>query len=198
MLVVSPGDDTVYYYMEGMNAPMGAFQNYGHRPRAVEIANRALKETAPGVYTAVIRVPASGTFDVAYLNESPRFLHCFSFAAHPSPLIKPETKPLAVTYLNETEPVKVGTSMALRFRLSDPATGGRRTDVSDVRVLYYRAPNFGRRVVAARHVEDGLYEAELPMDQEGAYYVYVGVPSEHVDYKDLNFLTVMAVAEAGK
>jgi len=195
VLVVSPGDDTVYYYMEGMNAPMGSFQNYGHRPRAVQIANRALKETAPGVYTAVIRVPTSGTFDVAFLNESPRFLHCFNFAAQPSPLIKPETKPLAVTYLNESESVKVGTSMTLRFRLTDPATGGERAGVPDVRVLYYRAPNFGRRVVPARHVEHGLYEAELPMDQEGAYYVFVGVSSENVSYKDLNFLTVMAMAE---
>ena len=195
MLVVSPGDDTVYYYMEGMNAPMGAFQNYGHRPRAVDIANRALKETAPGVYTAVIRVPTSGTFDVAYLNESPRFLHCFTFAAHPSPLIKPEMKPLAVTYLNEPDPVKAGTTMPLRFRLSDPATGGWRANLEDVRVLYYRAPNHGRRIVPARHVEDGIYEAELPMDQAGAYYVFVGAPLEKVNYKDLNFLTVMAVKE---
>lgn len=195
MLVVSPGDDTVYYYMEGMNAPMGAFQNYGHRPRAVDIANRALKETAPGVYTAVIRVPVSGTFDVAFLNESPRFIHCFAFTAQPSPLIKPQTKPLAVTYLNESEPVKAGATMALRFRLTDPATGGWRANLPDVRVLYYRAPNHGRRIVPARHVEDGIYEAELPMDQVGAYYVFVGAPSEKVTYKDLNFLTVMAVKE---
>lgn len=195
MLVVSPGDDTVYYYMEGMNAPMGAFQNYGHRPRAVEIVNRALKETAPGVYTAVIRVPASGTFDVAYLNESPRFLHCFAFTAQPSPLIKTETKPLAVTYLNDPGPVKAGGTMMLRFRLNDPATGGWRAGLSDVRVLFYRAPNFGRRIVPARHMEDGIYEAELPMDLAGAYYVFVGVPSSKVNYKDLNYLTVMAVNE---
>lgn len=197
MLVVSPGDDTVYYYMEGMNAPMGAFQNYGHRPRAVEIANRGLKETAPGVYTAVIRIPSSGTFDVAFLNEAPRFLHCFEFAAQPSPLIKSTMKPLAVTYLNEAGPVKAGSTMPLRFRLSDPATGGWRANLQDVRVLYYRAPNFGRRVVPARHVQDGIYEAALPMDQVGAYYVFVGVPSEQVNYKDLNFMTVMAVSEAG-
>lgn len=195
MLVVSPGDDTVYYYMEGMNAPMGAFQNYGHRPRAVEIANRALKETAPGVYSATIRIPSSGTFDVAFLNESPRFLHCFSFEAKPNPLIKPTTKPLAVTYLNERKSVKAGGSMTVRFRLSDPSTGAVGPDMGDVRVLYYRAPNFGRRVVAARHREAGIYEAELPMDQAGAYYVFVGVPSAKLSYQDLNYWTVMAVAE---
>jgi len=196
MLVVSPGDDTVYYYMEGMNAPMGAFQNYGHRPRAVEIANRALKEKTPGVYSATIRIPTSGTFDVAFLNEAPRFLHCFSFEAQPSPLIKPDTKALAVSYLNKPGSVKAGEPMTLRFRLKNPATGAWRTDAEDVRVLYYRAPNIGRRVVAARQGEDGVYEAELMMDLAGAYYVYVGVPSEKVGYQDLNYLTLMAVSES--
>ena len=57
VLVVSPADATVYYYMEGMNAPMGAFRNYGHAPRAVEVANRALKEIEPGVYAATVRIP---------------------------------------------------------------------------------------------------------------------------------------------
>lgn len=193
MLVVSPGDDTVYYYMEGMNAPMGAFQNYGHRPRAVEIANRALKETAPGVYSATIRIPISGSFDVAFLNEAPRFLHCFSFEAKPNPLIKSDTKALAVSYLNDSTSVKAGSTMTLRFRLSDTATGNARADLTDVRVMYFRAPNFGRRVVPARHVENGIYEAELPMALPGAYYVYVGVPSAKVSYRDLNFLTVMTV-----
>ena len=32
VVVVSPADATVYYYMEGMNAPMGNFRNYGHMP----------------------------------------------------------------------------------------------------------------------------------------------------------------------
>lgn len=193
MLVVSPGDDTVYYYMEGMNAPMGAFQNYGHRPRAVDIANRALKETAPGVYTATIRIPTSGSFDVGFLNEAPRFLHCFSFEAKPNPLIKTENKALAVNYLVDSHSVKAGSTMALRFRLNDPATGNSRPGLTDVSVLYYRAPNFGRRIVPARHVENGIYEAELAMDMTGAYYVFVGVPSAKLSFKDLNYMTVMAV-----
>lgn len=197
MMVVSPGDATVYYYMEGMNAPMGAFRNYGHAPRAVEIANRALKEKAPGVYAATVRIPTAGTFDVAFLNEAPRFLHCFAFEAKPNPRIKPDQKPLAVDYLVKEHQVNAGDTVTLRFRLEDPATGRPRTDVQDVRVLYFRAPHFGRRVVPARHVQDGIYVAELSFMAAGAYYVYVGAPSENVSYQDLNYLTLMAVRAQG-
>ncbi|MFQ5938375.1 MAG: YncE family protein, partial [Acidiferrobacterales bacterium] len=197
MLVVSPGDATVYFYMEGMNAPMGAFRNYGHAPRAVEIANRALKEKAPGVYGATVRIPASGTFDVAFLNETPRFLHCFAFDAEPNPLIKPAHKPLAIKYLVEQRRVSAGKTVNVRFRLTDPVSGAPRTDVQGVRVLYLRAPHFGRRVLPARHVGNGIYEAALALKAAGAYYVYVGVPSEDVNYHDLKYLTLMAVRDQG-
>jgi hypothetical protein len=41
------------------------------------------------------------------------------------------------------------------------------------------------------HIGDGIYEADLPFKQAGAYYVYVAAPSLNADYKDLNYLTVM-------
>lgn len=197
VLVVSPADATVYYYMEGMNAPMGAFRNYGHKPRAVQIANRALQEKEPGVYAATVRAPAAGTFEVAFLNEAPRFLHCFAFEVRPNPLVKHAQKPLAVDFLLGKNRVIAGKELTLRFRLSDPATGMPRTDVEDVRVAYFRAPNFGRAVVPARHVSEGIYESTLAFRAAGAYYVYVGAPSENVRYEDLNYLTLTAVREKG-
>jgi DNA-binding beta-propeller fold protein YncE len=42
VLVANTADGMIYYYKEGMAAPMGAFQNYGHRPQAVLV--RALVE----------------------------------------------------------------------------------------------------------------------------------------------------------
>jgi YVTN family beta-propeller protein len=197
VLVVSPADATVYYYMEGMNAPMGAFRNYGHAPRAVEVANRALKETEPGLYTATVRVPTSGTFDVAYLNESPRFMHCFSFEASPNPEMQNAYKPLDVDFLMEKRRVSAGNTKNLRFRITDPRTGQPRTDVEDATVLYYRAPNFGRTTVLARHVGEGIYEAELDFKQAGAYYVFVESRSEKMKYRDLDYLTLMAVRNEG-
>jgi len=123
VLIVSPADATVYYYMEGMNAPMGAFRNYGHKPRAVQIANRALKEKQPGVYTATVKLPTAGTFEVAFLNETPQFLHCFTMQAKTNPALKAASKPIAIEYLNDTTTRTAGETMQLRFRLTDPATG---------------------------------------------------------------------------
>jgi YVTN family beta-propeller protein len=200
VLIVSPADATVYYYMEGMNAPMGAFRNYGHQPRAVQIANRALKEKQPGVYTATVKVPAAGTFEVAFLNETPQFLHCFTMQAEVNPLLKPEFKPVVVEYLNDDSILRAGTTMKLRFRLSDPSNGEVFADFADVRVKYYRAPRFGLTELLAKSVGDGIYEVDVTPDRAGAYYVYVAAPSLNAQYNDLNYLTMMAsrVVDAGE
>ena len=191
VLIVSPADATVYYYMEGMNAPMGAFRNYGHKPRAVQIANRALKETEPGVYSATIKVPMAGTFEVAFLNEAPEFLHCFEMEAKVNPAIEHETRPLAVEYLGDKKALHAGESMTLRFRLYDPGTGEVKAGADDVRVKYFRAPRYGLTELPAKHVGDGIYEAELPFRQAGAYYIYVAAHSFNAGYDDLNYRTVM-------
>ena len=191
VLVVSPADATVYYYMEGMNAPMGAFRNYGHKPRAVQIANRALKETTPGVYSATVKVPMAGTFEVAFLNEAPQFLHCFEMQAKVNPAIDHETRPLAVEYLSEKKSARAGEIMTLRFRLYDPGTSEIKAGATDVRVKFFRAPRYNLTELYAIHVGEGIYEAELPFKQAGAYYVYVAAPSLSADYKDLNYRTIM-------
>ncbi|HLF10983.1 MAG TPA: cytochrome D1 domain-containing protein [Gammaproteobacteria bacterium] len=194
MIVVSPGDATVYYYMEGMNAPMGAFRNYGHAPRAVEIANRALKEVEPGLYSATIRLPAAGKFEVAFMNEAPRFFHCFTMAAETNPSLERRFKDVEVEYLTEERRVSAGETMTLKFRLIDPRTGDVRSDVPDVRVKYFRAPRFDLTELAATHVGVGIYEAELPLRRAGGYYIYVAAPSLKAGYDDLDYLTLLAVA----
>lgn len=190
ILVVSPADATVYYYMEGMNAPMGAFRNYGHKPRAVQIANRALKEIKPGVYSATVKVPMAGTFEVAFLNEAPQFLHCFTMEAKVNPEITHASRPLAVDFLSEKKTLRAGDSMQLRFRLYDPGSGEFKAGSDDVRIKYFRAPRYDLTDLSATHVGGGIYEAELPFNRQGAYYVYVAAPSLGADYKDLNYMTV--------
>ena len=46
----------VYYYKEGMAAPMGSFSNYGRRPRAVRVVDRSLREQSPGIYRTEARL----------------------------------------------------------------------------------------------------------------------------------------------
>jgi YVTN family beta-propeller protein len=198
MLVASPADATVYYYMEGMNAPMGAFRNYGHEPRAVQIANRAMQEVSPGVYATIVKMPMAGTFEVAYLNETPGFLHCFELEAQINPSITEEYKDMDIEYLLGDQQVMAGETLDLKFRLTDPRTGLAEEDLQDVMVKYYRAPRFDLARVPAVHVSRGEYQVSLPIKAAGAYYVYVSVPSRKIKYEDLQYLTLMAQSPAPK
>src|SRR6185437_3401033 len=49
VIVANPADKVLYYYTEGMAAPMGDFQNYQREPRAVLVVDRSLRETNAGV-----------------------------------------------------------------------------------------------------------------------------------------------------
>ncbi|RMD70832.1 MAG: cytochrome D1 [Gammaproteobacteria bacterium] len=194
VLVVNPADNTVYYYKEGMVAPMGGFRNYGHRPRAVNVADRSLKESKPGYYTARIKIPVAGTYEVAFLTETPSILHCFSFTAKPNPSVRPRSK-LKLDYLVKDKRVEVQKPFKLRFRLVDPETGQPKAGLQDVRVLFYRSPGKDREEIMAKPLGEGLYEVTLRFSKPGAYYVYVSLPSEGISYNDLSYLTLLAVEE---
>ncbi len=191
VLVTSPADATVYYYMEGMNAPMGAFRNYGHKPRAVQIANRALKELEPGLYSTTVKVPMAGTFEVAFLNEAPQFLHCFTMEAAVNPNVEHKTDPVAVEYLSQRESLVAGDEMKLRFRLYQPGSGKTFVDAGGVTVKFFRAPRYDLTELLATHVGDGIYEATLPFRDAGSYYIYVAAPKLQAGYQDLNYMTVL-------
>ncbi|MHC4088777.1 MAG: YncE family protein [Planctomycetota bacterium] len=193
MLLTSPGDLTVYYYMEGMNAATGNFRNYGHAPRAVSVVDRTLKEREPGVYSAKVKIPVAGKYDVALLLDAPRMLNCFEVTAKPNPMLKPQFDPLAVEYLLKDRNVKVGKRAPFRFRLTDPATEKPRADLKDVNVLYYAASGRGRTVSPAKRVGDGIYEAELSIKLPEAYYVWVGSESAETPFEKLPYFSVRGV-----
>lgn len=191
-LVVSPADTTVYYYMEGMNSPMGNFRNYGHMPRAVEVVDRSMQEREPGVYSSTVRLPESGTFEVAFLLDSPSLLHCFELEAQPNPALADAGPALTVEFLDRPRVAPVGETVAMRFRLADRRSGRARDDLADVSVIYFAAPGGRRTQASARHVGDGVYEAPLTLASAGAYYLYVACPSAGVAPNDLPFTTLRA------
>ncbi len=192
VMVVSPGDDTVYYYMEGMNAPMGNFRNYGHRPRAAQVIDRSMQEREPGIYGSIVRIPEAGTYDVAFLLDSPSILHCFGLTAKKNPLLKRTGPPLDVEYLTEKRKATVGEAVNIRFRLTDPESGDPLPDLAGVSVLQILAPGTDTWEHTARHVGKGIYEADLTLSRPGAYYLYVGCSSLKVKHRDLPYFTVVA------
>jgi len=191
VLVVSPSDNTVYYYMEGMNAPMGNFRNYGHRPRAVQVADRTLREEKDGVYSAKVRIPAAGTYDVAFLMESPSILHCFDMTAERDPLLHRDAA-AGLEFINSPKKVNIDDKVTLKFRLTDPETGANKIDLKDVRVRYFRAPLFDRREEAAIEVGDGVYQLDTKLPKPGLYYFFVSSRSSNLAFGQKHFFSMQA------
>lgn len=196
VFVVNPADGTTYYYMEGMNAPSSNYRVHGSSPRAVTVVDRSLKEVEPGVYAGRVRMPVPGKYDVAFMLNSPKLLHCFSMEAKANPLVPKNLDVLAVEYDERSRRAASGGPLAFRFKLIDPATKLAKSGVKDARVMYYLAPGRGRTEVPVKEIGDGVYEAQVQLAQAGAYYVYVGVPSMNLAYGKLPYFTLMAAPPA--
>jgi len=188
--IVNQADGTVHYYMEGMVAPMGAFRNYGHQARAIEIVDRSLSEREPGVYSGRVKLPVEGEYDIAFMMDTPRFLHCFSTKVVPNPEVKSTAAKLSVDFLSTERYLPVHTDIPFRIKLTDPRTGQALNNISDVTVLYYRSDGRDRRVVPAKPMQDGVYEATIKLDSTSAYYVFVGSSSSEVSYSELPFFSI--------
>jgi YVTN family beta-propeller protein len=196
--IVNQADGTVHYYMEGMAAPMGTFRNYGNQPRAIEVVDRSLSELEPGVYVGRVKLPIEGVYDIAFMMDTPRFLHCFSAEVVPNPEFEPTKARMVVEYETRERNVPVGTSATVSFRLTDPRTGLPVRDIADMSLLYYRSDGRGRTVVPATPTEDGGYQATVRLDSLATYYVFVGARSIDLGYSDLPFLSMWTKpAEAG-
>jgi YVTN family beta-propeller protein len=191
--VVNPGDNTTYFYMEGMNAPTGNYQVYGAQARAALVVDRSLKEVEPGLYTSKVKIPAAGRYDVAFLLETPRLLHCFSLEAKANPRMKHAGAKLKVQYLTTNLRVPAGEPAVVEFKLVDPVTGAARSGVAGVGVLSFRVPGTQRTEVVAEEVGEGIYRALVPTSRPGSYQVTVGVPAEQVRYGDLPPFTLVAL-----
>ncbi len=193
VLVANPADKMIYFYSEGMAAPMGSFQNYKRDPRAVLVLDNSLSETAPGVYTATVRFSGHGQYDVPFLLDSPRVVNCFSVAVAENPALpKKQEVPIRIEPLLKDTSLRVGESYQLRFRVTDAATG-RPREVREMGVLVFLAPGIWQQREWAKSNGDGVYEMSFVPPREGVYYVYFQVPSLGVRFNQIPFITLQAV-----
>lgn len=186
VLVANPADKIIYYYMEGMAAPMGSFRNYGREPKAVLVADRSLRETAPGVYTTTVKLPASGNYDVAFLLDSPRISHCFDLVVNANLARKGKKKQsVHLEVLLKERTIRAGHTTPLQFRLTDPITNQPKVGLKDVRVLTLLSPGVWQKREWARSVGDGVYEISLSVPRAGVYYLFFECPSLNVRFDQL-------------
>jgi YVTN family beta-propeller protein len=193
VVIANPVDKSLYYYTEGMAAPMGNFQNYRREPMAALVVDRSLREIKPGVYSTTIKLPASGHYDVAFLNDSPRVSHCFDLSADINPGLKAEKQvALRLEHQLKEMTMPVGKNFTFRFKLIDTATGNPKGDLKDVQVLTMTTSGWQRRDFAAA-VGNGMYEIKINVPESGVYMVFFDSASMGVRYKDMPYLMLHAV-----
>lgn len=179
VLVANPADRTVYYYMEGMAAPMGNFVAKGRTPKAVLVLDRSLRETEPSVFSIRTKVPAAGKYDVAFFLNEPRLVHCFDLevAADPHAPKKAIERTVKIEPIIDDKKIRAGGDVEVKFRLTDGATRELHRGVRDVRALAFLAPGTWQKRVMAVAGDDGLYRVRIPVPEPGVYYLFLESPS---------------------
>ena len=185
VLVANPADGAIYYYKEGMAAPMGSFTNYGRQPRAVLVVDRSLKERTPGSYETVARLPQPGRYRVAFFLDAPRTIRCFEVNVAADPVLAEKRRreqPVKVEPRIPSQALQAGEAAPLRFRLTDPITGQPREGLTDVQVLVFLASGTWHQRQWARGLGDGVYEIEFVPPASGTYNVAVESLSQHLPF----------------
>jgi YVTN family beta-propeller protein len=195
VLVANPEDQVIYFYKEGMAAPMGHFKNYGKQPRAALVVDRSLRETAPGVYETTAKLGDPGEYDVALFVDSPKLVRCFPVTVAEDPVLAAARRPkLGIEPVGAPSTVAVGKDVALRFKITDPVSGAPRTGLRDVRVLTFLSPGIRQQRQWASETAPGTYEIHFTPAESGVYYVFLEVESAGLPYQKSPFLVLSAEA----
>lgn len=199
-MIANAPDATLYYYVQGMMAPMGTLSNYKRRPRALMILDRSLVETGPGVYSTPVRLtPKGGRFSVALLVDQPRLVNCFDIEIAESPDGAQNLAGASVRVEPEFKGLKAVANRpyTLRFLIKDGTTGAPVAGLSDVQVLVFQPPGIWQQRQWARDLGGGVYEITQTFPHPSLFSVMYSVASRGVSYRDLP-ATNVAVTEGSK
>jgi YVTN family beta-propeller protein len=184
VLVANPNDQSIYFYKEGMAAPMGHFKNYGKTPRAVTVVDRSLQETRPGTYETAAKLRSPGKYSLAFFLDAPRVVHCFDLEVTEDPELaaRRQHERARVEILADGGELEAGRDFELEVRVVDPATGEAKEGLADVQVLTSLSPGIWQQRQIATEVGGGLYRARFTPPRPGVYYIFVEIASESLGY----------------
>jgi len=189
VVISNPVDKMIYYYMEGMVAPMGTFTTYGRTPMGVTVIDRSLKEVERGVYQARIRIPTHGEHSVAFLVDTPWIDNCFSFTAAVDPELEKEReapKP-EIVYLSSQSEVEPGQPFELRFNLKRGQASDKDAPLPEVVVMATRPPGNWQIRQVVKPGDDGAYRVQLVPEKPGIYLINFAVPGLQLDFTELPY-----------
>ena len=196
MLVANPGDQSVYYYKEGLSAPMGTFSNYKRTPRAILVLDRSLRQReAPGVFETTARLGRPGEFDLVFVLNQPRIVHAFRFRVRPDPDLeaartrgKVDVRPLVAS-----PRALAGKAFRPLFGITDRTDGTPRDGLEDVEILMYRLGGGWHERRSAREIAAGIYGADFTPEGPGVYDVCIACASADLALNEAGKLTVLVV-----
>lgn len=200
VLVANPLDKSIYFYKEGMAAPMGSFSNYGRSPLAVVTVDRSLRETRPGHYETIARIRDQGRYSLVFYLDAPKMGACFEIEVNGGgPIALQRTieleGPVKVTPLFTQERFPVGKPVKLDFALhphdkAEPITG-----LQDVQLLATtESGRWHQQLPAVEHSKvPGVYRAEFNFPQPGVYFLHIGCRSQGLEFNHPQFILVQAV-----
>lgn len=193
VIVANAADRSIYYYKEGMAAPMGTFGNAGKEPRALLVFDRTLRETAPGTYTTTVRLGRPGTYDFALLIDAPRVVACLDLAVAPNPELEAKRRPpLLIEPVTVPKSVRAGETVSIRVRVLDGTTKQPRNDLQDVIALVSLAPGVWQERHVLTPASGGEYTFEFASPSAGMYFVYLECPSAGLRFRQPNVLIIEA------
>jgi hypothetical protein len=193
--VVNPADKRIYFYQEGMAAPMMSMEGYGRMPKAVKVLDRSIHETEPGVYSVGLQLPQPGSYDVPLFVESPALSHCFQFTVKANPLMKKKSDfPVYLRAVKDNLQVRPGEPVEVAFQLLEPGSNKPREGLKDVLVTVLLAEGLRQFRFTAEHASEGRYRFTFTPPSEGVYYVNVQVPSLGIRANQLTYMMMRALA----
>jgi YVTN family beta-propeller protein len=190
VLVANPADRTIYYYKEGMAAPMGSYSNYSQSPRAVLVVDRSLKQKAPGTYETTAKLGRAGSYIVAFFLDTPRFVQCFEgFSLQPGAQRAIPMQPRIEVTADRTQ-VRAGETVHLKFQVVDSAGKKISKAPEDVRALLFLMPGVWHDRRWAEPDGAGGFTMEFAPQREGTYRISVECPSLDIPFSRSPGLTL--------
>jgi YVTN family beta-propeller protein len=198
ILVGNTADRTIYYYAEGMVAPMGSFKNYGWAPRAVMALDRGLKEGPSGTYQTNVQLTDAGEYQVAVLTSNPSFYHCFPLSVGANPAFHKANRPRLILEASFSEQVTTGENRSFQFRVSDRFTKSPVPEIQDMQVTVLSSASNWHARIPAEPLGDGYYTVSFAPPVDGGYQLLVESSSQRIrlgQLPGLVFTANSAVAE---
>ena len=192
VMVANPADDNLYYYVEGMMAPIGSNRSYTRPPEGLLVVDRALSEGEPGMYSATVRLAGAGPYDVSILLDKPRSAACLDVVVSAAPGSAPEVVGPGITVaplFDLKVHLRSGEPATLRFRMPDSASPAP-IAAEEIEVLIIRFPGSYRFRGRPKDEGNGEYSVTFTPPLPGQYRLLASVESRGLALGKIPYLTL--------